>query len=506
MSVELSPRDEHNLELLANVRPDGRENPEPADVYDLVVIGAGTAGLVSAAGTAGLGIGAKVALVERNLLGGDCLNVGCVPSKALIRCARAAAELQRAEEFGVRVDGTVGVDFPAVMGRMRRLRAGISPHDSVKRFTDLGIDVFLGDAAFAAGDAVGVAGKKLRFKKAIIATGGRPLVPPIDGLEDAGYLTNESVFNLTELPARLGVIGGGPIGSELAQAFARFGSRVTVFESNDRLLSKEDPRASQVVTAAMEQVGVTVRTDSHVVRVEKLEEGLRLHREVGDSYDVDAVLVAVGRVPNVAGLGLEAAGVAFDEKAGVTVDDFLRTTNGRILAAGDCCTRFKFTHAADALARIAIKNGLFNFLGLSKAKASALLIPRCTYTDPEVAAVGLTEAQAAERNIPVDVYEQELHEVDRATLDGEAGGFLKVVTAKGKDRILGATMVAAHAGESISEVTLAMQNKVGLGKLAGVIHPYPTQAEAIKKVADAYRRTKLTGVAKFGLKVVKKMS
>ena len=490
---ELLPLDEHNRRLRRNVHPTDWVNPIPDGRYNLVVVGAGTAGLVAAAGAAGLG--AKVALVERHLMGGDCLNVGCVPSKALIRAGRAAADARAATRFGVRGVDAVSVDFAAAMERMRRLRAEISPHDSAARFRDLGVDVYLGSGAFVGPDVLEVGGRELRFKKAVIATGARASVPPIPGLDEAGYLTNETVFSLTELPRRLAVFGAGPIGCELAQAFARFGSEVTLLEASSRILGREDRDAAAAVERSLRGDGVLLRCGAEVehARRDGEETVLTLAAEgaAPEELRVDAVLVSVGRAPNVEGLGLEAAGVRYG-KAGVEVDDRLRTTNPRIFAAGDICSRFQFTHAADALARIAIRNALF----LGRAKASSLTMPWCTYTDPEVAHVGLYEAEAAERGIEITTFIQELSEVDRAVLDGEDEGFVRVHVRKGTDRIVGATVVARHAGDMLSEITLAMAGGLGLKGIAGTIHPYPTQAEAIKKLGDAYSRTRLTPLVK----------
>lgn len=484
----VQPLDEHNRALLAHTHPLDWVNPTPSGRYNLVVVGGGTAGLVTAAGAAGLG--AKVALVERQLLGGDCLNVGCVPSKALLRSARAAADVRTAGSFGVRVPHGATVDFGAVMERMRRLRAGISPHDSAARFRGLGVDVFLGEARFTSPDTVEVEGQTLAFARACIATGAKPADPAIPGLGAAGVLTNESVFSLTALPRRLAVIGAGPIGCELAQAFARFGSEVVLFETLHGVLPNEDPDAAALVGESLRRDGVTLRCCGRSLEASRADGGTRLTVEShGARHDVvvDAVLVGAGRVPNVHGLGLEAAGVAVDA-AGVRVDDFLRTTNRRIYAAGDVCSRHKFTHAADAMARLVIQNALF----FGRKRASALTIPRCTYTDPEVAHVGLDTKTAGDRGLDVSTYTIALSQVDRAVVDGETEGFLKVHTRKGRDTIVGATLVARHAGETISQVTLAMAAGVGLGALASTIHPYPTQAEAIKRAGDAYNRTRLT--------------
>jgi pyruvate/2-oxoglutarate dehydrogenase complex dihydrolipoamide dehydrogenase (E3) component len=487
------PDDEHNRLLVSNVHPGDWTNPEPASRYNLVVIGAGTAGLVTAAGAAGLG--ARVALIERELMGGDCLNVGCVPSKALLRAARAYADVRDAGAYGVEVPEGARVNFPAVMERMRRLRARISRTDSARRFRELGVDVFLGSGRFTGPDTVEVAGKTLRFRKAVIATGARAAALPIPGLAEAGYSTNETVFSLTALPARLAVIGAGPIGCELAQAFARFGARVSLLEALPQILIKEDRDAAARVERALVRDGVELVVGCAVRRVERDggEKVLHVERD-GEvrQLRVDEILIGVGRVPNVEGLDLEAVGVAHDRTTGVKVDDRLRTTNPRIFAAGDICSAYKFTHNSDFQARIVIQNALV----LGRARASALTIPWCTYTDPEIAHVGLYEREAKERGLAVKTFVQELEDVDRAVLDGEPEGFVKVHVREGSDRILGATIVARHAGELLPELTLAMVNGIGLGKIARTIHCYPTQAEAIRKLGDAYHRTRLTPVVK----------
>jgi pyruvate/2-oxoglutarate dehydrogenase complex dihydrolipoamide dehydrogenase (E3) component len=487
------PLDAHNRRLVENVRPPAWVNPEPAGRYNMVVLGAGTAGLVTAAGAAGLG--AKVALVERALLGGDCLNVGCVPSKALIRCARASADARSAGQYGVRVGGDVRADFGAVMERMRRLRADISPNDSAERFRGLGVDVFIGQARFAGRDTVQVGDKTLRFAKACIATGDHALVPPVPGLEEAGYLTNETLFSLTELPRRFAVVGAGPIGCEIAQAFARFGAGVHLIEMAEQILIREDRDAAELVEKALRADGVEILLGATLTRVRKDRDGKTLFLQSAGrerELEVDEVLIGVGRSPNLDGLDLEAAAVAYDGKNGVEVDEHLRTTNPRIYAAGDVCLPYKFTHLADATARLVIRNALF----FGRSKWTSLTIPWCTYTDPEVAHVGLSEHEAKERGIAVRTFAQALGKVDRAVLDGEAAGFVKVHVREGSDRIAGATIVARHAGEMLPELTLGINAGIGLGKIAETIHTYPTQAEAIKKVADAYNRTRLTPFVK----------
>ncbi len=488
------PLDEHDKTLVKNVHPPVWTNPEPASRYNLVVIGAGTAGLVTAAGAAGLG--AKVALIERNLMGGDCLNVGCVPSKGIIRAARAAYDVRTSSEFGVKGVKDATVDFGKAMERMRRIRAGISFHDSAERYSrELGVDVFLGHGRFTGRDSIDVDEKRLRFKKAAICTGARAAAPPIPGIAETGYLTNENVFWLTELPKRLAVIGGGPIGCELAQTFARMGSQVTLLQRSGRLLPREDADAAEFVHRSLARDGVELRPRSRILRVSKkgADKAIAVEED-GRTVElsVDEILVGVGRAPNVEGLDLEKAGVAYDPREGVTVNDKLRTTNPSVYAAGDICSSYKFTHTADAMARIVIANALF----MARQKASALVIPWCTYTDPEVAHVGMYEKDAKARGVDVLTLTVPLSGIDRALLDGETEGFARVHVRRGSGKILGATMVARHAGEMINELTLAMTAGLGLSAIGKAIHPYPTQAEAIKKLADAYNRTRLTPMVK----------
>lgn len=486
-SPEVLPRDEHNARLVGNVHPTEWVNPEPAPRYNLVVIGAGTAGIVTAAGAAGLG--AKVALIERHLMGGDCLNVGCVPSKAVIRASRAVADIHEAETLGTHVTG-VSTDFSAVMERMRRIRADISRHDSASRFKSLGVDVFLGEARFAGSHAITVAGKTLRFSRAVIATGARAAAPPIEGIAAAGYLTNETVFSLTELPPTLAVIGAGPIGCELAQAFRRLGSRVTLVEIGSQILGREDQDAAKILFDKMTREGVDIRLNTAIERVTVKDRMKLLHLKNHNGREMigaNQILIGVGRAPNVEGLNLETAGVEYDPRNGVRVNDHLQTTNPDVYACGDVCLPFKFTHTADATARIVIQNALF----FGRKKVSALVVPWCTYTSPEIAHVGMYEHDARRRGTRTDTYQISFDTVDRAVADGEEEGFVKVLTKKGSDEILGATIVARHAGEMISELTLAINNGIGLGRIASTIHPYPTQAEAIRKAADAYNRTRL---------------
>jgi len=490
-STPTAPSDTAERERRENVHPDGWRNPVPAARYSLVVIGAGTAGLVAAHAAAALG--AKVALIERHLLGGDCLNVGCVPSKTIIRTSRLYAEMRHATQYGAQIPGDIRIDFSAVMQRMRGIRARISRVDSVRRLTEAGVDVFFGAARFTGTEALTVDGTTLRFKKALIATGARPDMPSIPGLDEAGYLTNENVFDLTELPRRLLVIGGGPLGCELAQAFCRFGAQTVIAQDWPLFLPREERDAAQILSDAFARDGIEVRLNTQAVKV-RVEGGQKLVDLVSEDYQstvaVDAIIAGTGRVPNVEDLGLEAAGVDYDNTDGIRVDDFLQTTNPRIYAAGDACLEHKFTHTADASARIVVRNALF----LGRQRQSALTIPWCTYTDPEIAHVGLYVRQAREWDIPVKTFTIPMHDVDRAIADGEEAGFVKIHVKEGTDRILGATIVARHAGEIINEITLAMVARIGLRTLARVIHAYPTQSEAIKKAADAYNRTRLTPI------------
>ncbi|MFH0728316.1 MAG: mercuric reductase [Pseudomonadota bacterium] len=485
----LTPWDKHNQQLASHVHPADWKNPTPASRYNLVVIGAGTAGLVCAAGAAGMG--AKVALVERHLMGGDCLNVGCVPSKAVISAARAAAAVRDAAAFGVQVPNGVKVDFSQAMERMRRLRTSIAPNDSVKRFSDMGIDVFIGNGRFVDTGTIAVEGRRLEFKKAVIATGARAAAPPIEGLDEVAYLTNETLFSLTELPKKLAIIGAGPIGCEMAQSFARFGSEVLLIETVHGILPREDNDASGIVLESMRKDGVKLLCCGKELKLTRADEGkIRLTVDShGKRYDelVDQLLVAVGRAPNVENMGLEDARVTFTKK-GVQVNDRLQTSNPDIYAAGDICSPYQFTHAADFMARMVIRNALF----LGRTKVSALTIPWCTYTAPEIAHVGLYEKDAREQGISVETFTRQLQEVDRSILEGHTNGLVRVHIRKGTDKIVGATIVASNAGDMISELTLTMSHGLGLKHIAATIHPYPTQAEAIRQVADAYNRTRLT--------------
>ncbi len=483
----ITPDDAHNRELLRNLHPPDWVNPTPTGRYNLVVIGAGTAGLVSSAG--GAALGAKVALIEKHLMGGDCTNFGCVPSKAIIRSARAAYAIREASNFGTCAQNGARVDFSIVMERMRRLRSQISANDSVERFTKLGAEVYLGNAKFVGKNEIDVDGQRLSFSKAIIATGARPGSLDLPGFAETGYLTNETVFSLETLPKSLLVIGAGPIGCELAQTFRRFGSEVVLADLESRILLNDDADAAEILRRRFEREGIRILLGCKLVRAQRADGRNRVFLKRGDQEEcvvADEILVAIGRRPNIEGLNAETAGVKTDA-SGVVVNDLLRTSNPDIYAAGDICSSYKFTHAAEAMARIAIQNALF----FGRKRVSDLVIPWSTYTDPEVAHVGITEKEAASRGDEVVTFTKELADTDRAILDGETEGYVRLYMNQKDGRLLGATIVGSHAGESIGEAVLAMKQKLKVGDLSGVIHPYPTQAEAIKRTADLQFRSRL---------------
>jgi pyruvate/2-oxoglutarate dehydrogenase complex dihydrolipoamide dehydrogenase (E3) component len=458
--------------------------------YDVVVLGGGTAGLVTAAGTAGLG--GRVALVERHRMGGDCLNTGCVPSKALIASARLARAVRGASRLGL---GEVALEVPfaAVMDRVRERRARIAPHDSQERFESLGVEVLRGHARFVSPHEVEVDGRRLRARAFVIATGSRAALPPIPGLAETQPYTNETLFDeLRERPARLAVVGGGPIGCELGQAFAALGVQVTLLEAGARLLDKEDEDTADVVRRALEEDGVVVRTGVRLTAASRAGGVTRLEVEHGPAVEAEAVLVAAGRVPNVEDLGLERAGVAWT-KRGVTVDERLRTSQPHIYAAGDVAGSFQFTHLADHHARVVIKNVL---VPGGRARVDLRVLPWCTYTSPELARVGLSEAEARKQDVAVDVWRVPMDGLDRAIVESEERGFAKVLTAMGTDRILGAAIVGAHAGDLIHEIALAMKVGAGLGALSATIHAYPTWAELARKLGDQQQKSRLTPLAR----------
>jgi len=483
------PLDEHNALLLDNVHPRGHPDPDPTNVvYDLVAIGAGAGGLVSAKQTARRG--GRSALIEENLHGGDCLNVGCVPSKALIRAARAVKEVKNASKLGINVSGEVTVDFPFIMERLRRLRAKISPADAVHITAGVGTDVYQGRGVFTGPNTIEVNGNTLNFKKAVVATGGSPRVPPIPGLDSVPYMTNTTLFNLETLPERFVVIGGGPIGMEMAQTFALFGSHVTVVDLSPKVLPREDADAAKIVADSAAEDGVHFElsiTDLNFSMAGDDAPGVinvNFKRSDGSDFTVpcEALLVATGRTPNVHGIGLEAAGVEFCERFGVKVDDLMQTSNPDVYSVGDCSSAWQFTHMAGTQAQMVIDNACFG----AEKKVSELVIPRCTYTSPEVAGTGKDENSLKKDGIKYDTYFADLAGNDRSILEGSEG-FVKMLVEKDGAKILGCTIVAEAAGEMISEVTLAIQAGVDMATIARTIHAYPTVAEGIASTAFQYK-------------------
>ena len=499
--LEVWPLDEHNAALLDSVHPlawDAEPSGDMIPCYDLIAVGAGAGGLVSAKQSARRG--ARSAMISEHLAGGDCLNVGCVPSKALLRCARMARELKASESL--LAGGTAPqLDFGAVMERMRRLRAKIGLVDSHEVTVAAGADVFQGRGRFVGPNELEVNGKRLRFRKAVVATGGRAVVPSdVRGLERAPYLTNATLFNLTALPPRMVVLGSGAVGLEMAQAFASFGSQVTVLVRGSRVLSHEHEATSAAARAALEAAGVTFVCGAKLEAVSILRDAARGSAElpllelVGSSdaglfsQQCEALLVAVGRAANVADLGLEAANVAYTAD-GVTVNARCQSvSNADIFAVGDCVAGVpRLTHMSGEMAKVAVQNALFG----GEWELDYTLVPRCVYTEPEVAAVGLaTAADAARAGLEVEAYSCAMEHNDRAILEGEQddGGFVTLLVQEGTDRIVGGTVVGSRAGEIINEVTVAMSAGLGLEKLARVIHPYPTTGEAVMQAALGYIR------------------
>ena len=462
------------------------EKPKRFD-NNLVVIGAGSGGLVAALIAAT--VKAKVTLIERHRMGGDCLNTGCVPSKSLLRSARMLSYAARAKEYGFR-SASVEFDFSEVMERVQGIIRKIEPHDSVERYTGLGVNCIMGDARITSPYSVRVDGREITTRNIVIATGGAPSVPPIPGLAEAGYYTSDTIWEVRELPSRLVVLGGGPIGSELAQAFRRFGADVTMVQQAPHLLMREDADVIDLIQRQFVSEGIRLLTNHRAVRVESDDGGRVLVCEQEDDAEVrvpfDAILVAAGRKPNTEGLGLEDVGVAIGERGEIEVDEYLRTSVPTIYACGDAIGPYQFTHTASHEAWYASVNPLFG--PLKRFKADYSVIPWTTFTDPEVARVGLNEQEAESRGVDVEVTYYELEELDRALADEEGRGFIKVLTPPGKDRILGATIVGHHAGDLIAEFIAAMKWGKGLKSLMGTIHIYPTLTEANKFAASAWRK------------------
>ena len=454
---------------------------------DLVVIGAGSAGLVSS--LVGATVRARVTLIERDEMGGDCLNTGCVPSKSLIRSAKFLSHVARAGEFGIR-RADADFDFAEVMARVRRNIERIAPHDSVERYEGLGVECVLGEAFIESPFAVRVGDRTITTRNIVIATGAAPFVPPIPGIEEARALTSETVWGLDRLPDRLVVVGGGPIGCELAQCFARFGSRVTQVQTHERLLPREDPEFSELVLERLRADGVEVLTSHRAVefRHEGGRKTMACETPDGERREIefDDVLLAVGRAPRTTGFGLEELGIETGRGGVVETDDFLATRYPNVFACGDVAGPFQFTHTASHQAWYASVNALFG--GLRRFRADYSVVPWATFTDPEVARVGLNETEASARGVPFEVTRYGFDDLDRAIADSEAHGMIKVLTPPGKDRILGATIAGEHAGDLLMEFVLAMRHGLGLKKLLGTIHVYPTMAEGARFAAGNWRR------------------
>ncbi|HTD53390.1 MAG TPA: mercuric reductase, partial [Thermoanaerobaculia bacterium] len=462
-------------------------------IYNVVVIGGGTAGLVTAATTAGLG--GRVALIERGKMGGDCLNTGCVPSKALISSARLANQIRHGDRWGFAAEEP-NFEFEQIFQRMRERRDRIAPHDSRERFEKLGVEVFAGSARFVSPNEVAVGDTKLKARNVVIATGSRAQIPSITGLSDVTFFTSETIFDdLGERPARMVILGGGPIGCELAQVFARLRVSVTLLQRAPRILKREDADASDEVRRALESEGVRVMTGADVQIVTRQGSRTRAWVEVEgrdrEPIDCETILIAAGRMPNVEGLDLEKACVAYTG-TGITVDAHLRTSQPHIYAAGDVAGPYHFTHLADLHARTIARNIL---VPRFPVKVDLSVLPWCTFTSPELARVGINEEEAVRRGISYDLYRQPMYEIDRAVVESEEMGFAKVLASRRGDRILGATIVSERAGDLIHEFALAMRAGVGLQTISRTVHVYPTYAEVARKIADQHQRRRLTPMA-----------
>ena len=461
------------------------DNPPKNFDTNIIVIGAGSGGLIASLIAAA--VKARVTLIERHKMGGDCLNTGCVPSKALIKSAKFLYDLNNSEKYGIKT-ASAEFDFADVMERVQDIIRKIEPHDSIERFTGLGVDCITGEAKIIDPWTVEVAGQSITARNIILATGARPFIPPIDGLDQISYYTSDTIWELREQPKRMIVLGGGPIGCEMAQAFSRLGTEVTQVEMAPRIMVREDEEISALIEEKFKAENINVLTNTRAVSCKKTTDQFLVCEQNGKTIEIafDTMLVAIGRKPNVEGLGLEELGIELRKNTTIETDDFLRTSQENIFAVGDVTGPYQFTHTASHQAWYATVNSLFG--QFKKFKADYSVIPWATFTDPEVARVGLNESEAKEKNIPFEVTTYDIDDLDRAVADSTNHGFVKVLTVPGKDRILGATIVGAHAGDLLTEFVTAMKYKLGLKKILGTIHTYPTLAEANKAVAGNWQR------------------
>lgn len=465
---------------------------------NIVVIGAGSGGLIAALIAAA--VKAKVTLIEKHKMGGDCLNTGCVPSKALIKSARFLHDVKTSEKYGIKT-ASAEFDFADVMERVQDVIKKIEPHDSIERFTGLGVDCITGEARIIDPWTVEVNGQKITARNIILATGARPFVPPIEGLDQVDWYSSDNIWDLREQPKRMIVLGGGPIGCEMAQALSRLGSEVTQVEMAPRIMIREDEEISALVEGKFKSEGINVLTNTKAVACKRGTEQMLVCEQDGKTVEIpfDAMLVAIGRKPNVEGFGLEELDIKLRKNTTVETDDFLRTNHQNIFAVGDVTGPYQFTHTASHQAWFATVNSLFG--QFKKYKADYSVIPWATFTDPEVARVGLNEAEAREKNVRYEVTTYGIDDLDRAIADSEDHGFVKVLTVPGKDRILGVTIVGAHAGDLLTEFVTAMKYKLGLKKILGTIHTYPTMSEANKAVAGNWQKEH---APQFALKVLER--